>query len=112
AFPIDSPYDFKTLHVRTSRVTVAEFGSAVVRVTDRAGVPIQTQPEIYLPIKITPSQFKTTLFVVGIAALVLSQQYLSASAKGPVPAATTITLGVLAFVTAFVVVFGLKKPMS
>jgi hypothetical protein len=108
---IESPYDLKTFYFRTSRVMRNESASIVFSIECNSGGPLESQPEIFLPMKIKPSWFKNVVSVVLIAGLLFFQQFLSATAKGPIGFSTTAVLLLLAIATALIVVFGLQKQV-
>jgi hypothetical protein len=110
--PIDSPYDLKSFHFQASDSTKLQFAALVVRIDSRTdGKPIETQPELYLPAKVKPATIRLFASASAIGALLWLQQWLAATAKGPIGTQSTVILLVLALATAFIVVFGLKKPL-
>lgn len=110
--PIDSPYDLKSFHFQASDSTKVQFAALVIRIDGRTdGKPIETQPELYLPAKVKPASFRLFASALVIGILLWLQQWLSATAKGPIGVQSTTILLALALATAFIVVFGLKKPL-
>jgi hypothetical protein len=110
--PIDSPYDLKSFHFQASDSTKLQFAALVVRIDSRTdGKPIETHPELYLPAKVKPATLRLFASALAIGVLLWLQQWLAATAKGPIGAQNTAILLVLALATAFIVVFGLKKPL-
>jgi hypothetical protein len=109
--PVDSPYDLKTFHLRTGRAVKEESAWIVARIEHKGGGAVESQPELFLPLKVEPARFKAIGFVILVAALIFAQQLLSATAKGPINLGTTIALVILALGTAVLVVFGIKKPV-
>lgn len=110
--PIDSPYDLKSFHLRSGSPASTQYSSLTIRFeneSDAKAVP--TQPQLFIPIKIVPSRIRLFLSTVVIAALLFLQQWISATAKGPIDHATTFVLGVLAVLTAALAVYSLKKPL-
>jgi hypothetical protein len=75
AMPIDSPYDLKTFRFRTRTATKREYGSIVVRIDDRStGKPVESQPELYIPVRLTPSFLMPLVLTLGLGALLAVQQ--------------------------------------
>lgn len=110
--PLDSPYDVKTYKVRTGQSTKEEFSSFVVRIVDKDGKPVENQPELFLPARIQPSYVKVGFVVLALAALLWLQQLVPLLIKGTQDWATALSTLGLAILAAFVVVFGLKKPLA
>ena len=112
---IDSSYDLKSFHFRTNAVSVTEYTSFTMKfqdVTQRAtsGVGL-VHPELFLPLKVVPSRWRGILSVIALTALLFGQQYISATSKGDIPHQTTYVLLGLAFLTAVIAVYALKKPL-
>jgi hypothetical protein len=108
--PIDSPYDLKSFHFRASQTMVTQPAAIVINVENPSdGSSMDSQPELYLPVKVNPSRFQSLMTVVFITLLMWAQQWLAATSKGPIEVARIVGLFVLALGTALVVVFGWKK---
>lgn len=110
--PIDSPYDVKAYRVRTGSATKEEFSSFVIRVDGEDGKPANDQPELFLPVQIRPSYLKVLAVTTSLAILLWLQQLVPLILKGPVDRLTALATFLLSALAAFVVVFGLKKPLS
>lgn len=110
--PLDSPYDVKAYKVRTGQSTKEEFSSFVVRIVDEDGEPVGDQPELFLPARIQPSYVRVVVVVTALAALLWLQQLVPLLIKGTQDWATAAATLALAILAAFVVVFGLKKPLA
>jgi hypothetical protein len=110
--PIDSPYDLKSFHFQASDSARLQFAALVIRIDNRAdGKPVETQPELYLPAKVKPATFRLLASALAIGVLLWLQQWMAAAEKGPISVKDIVILLILALATAFIVVFGLKKPL-
>lgn len=112
---IDSSYDLKSFHFRTNTVTVTEYTSFTTKFHDVTpgatnGLGL-IHPELFLPLKVVPSWWRGILSVLVLTALLFGQQYLSATSKGGIPHHTSYVLLGLAFLTAVIAVYALKKPL-
>ena len=74
-------------------------------------VPGSVHPELFLPLKVAPSWWRGILSVLVLTALLFGQQYISATSKGGIPHHTSYVLIGLAFLTAVIAVYALKKPL-
>jgi hypothetical protein len=110
--PVDSPYDVKAYRVRSGASTKEEFGSFVVKIEGEDGKPVSDQPEIFLPVRVRPSYVKIVALTVLLAALLWLQQLVPLLSKGPVDKLMAGVTFLIATIAAFVVVFGIKKPLS
>jgi hypothetical protein len=113
---IDSSYDLKSFHFRTSAVTATEYTSFTMKFQDVTPVGTTAgagpvHPELFLPLKVGPSRWRGILSLVVLTALLFGQQYISATSKGDIPHNTSYALLGLAFVTALIAVYALKKPL-
>jgi len=113
AMPIDSPYDLKTFRFRTRSATKRQYGSIVVRIVDRStGKPVESQPELYIPVRLAPSFLRPLFLTLGLGALLAVQQLATISVtKGSGGLWTVIWVAALGLLTAGFAVYGLKKPM-
>ncbi len=109
---IDSPYDVKAYRVRTGASTKEEFASFVVKIEGADGKPMADQPEIFLPVRIRPSYFRIGSLTVVLAGLLWLQQLVPLLSKGPVDKLVAWVTLLVSAIAAFVVVFGIKKPLS
>src|SRR4029077_5497309 len=57
--PVASPYDLKRFHFRTAASSAGRFASIVVRCLQDSGEPTETQPELFIPIKVKLAWFRT-----------------------------------------------------
>lgn len=110
--PVDSPYDVKAYEVRTGASTKEEFASFVVKIEGLDGKPVTDQPEIFLPVRIKPSYFKVGFLTVVLAGLLWLQQLVPLLSKGPLDRVVAWVTFLVSAIAAFVVVFGIKKPLS
>ncbi|WP_260705687.1 DUF5336 domain-containing protein [Edaphobacter flagellatus] len=110
---IDSSYDLKSFHFRTKAVTATDYTSFTIKFQDvvPTGSVGAVHPELFLPLKVVPSWWRAILSVLGLTVLLFLQQYISATAKGGIPHHTSYALLGLAFLTALVAVYALKKPL-
>ena len=114
---IDSSYDLKSFHFRTSAVTTNAYGAFTFKFTatpegsSPADAAHPGQPELFLPLRIAPSWFRALFSVAVLTGLLFWQQYISATSKGGIPRHTSVGLLLLALGTATLAVFGLKKPL-
>lgn len=112
---IDSSYDLKSFHFRTNAVTVTEFTSFTIKFQDisprAADAGAMVHPELFLPLRVVPSWWRGILSVLVLTALLFGQQYISATSKGGIPHHTSYVLLGLAFLTAVIAVYALKKPL-
>ena len=113
AMPIDSPYDLKTFRFRTQTATMPGYGSIVIRIDDRiTGKPIESQPELYIPVRLAPSFLRPLLLAAILGILLAAQQLATISiTKGAISLGTVVWVAVLGLLTGGVAVYGLKKPM-
>ena len=114
---INSSYDLKSFHFRTNPMTVTTYSAFTVKFEDTGQVEgdataLSKFPELYLPVKIVTSWIRSIASVVFLTVLLFGQQYISASSKGDVHLETAAALLTLAFLTALLVVYGLKKAFS
>jgi hypothetical protein len=113
---IDSSYDLKSFHFRTNAQTVTTYAAFTVKFDDTvhvegaSAVP-STHPELFLPVKIVPSWVRPILSVLALTALLFGQQYIAATSKGGIPHHISFVLLGLAFLTAILAVYALKKPL-
>ncbi len=113
---IDSSYDLKSFHFRTHSPTTTDHTAFTVRFEGPAGEPDKPtepgrQPELFLPVTVSPSILRLGISLVALTLLLFGQQWIAATAKGAISQQTTSILCLLALFTAWVVVFGLKKPL-
>jgi hypothetical protein len=113
SMPIDSPYDLKTFRFRTHSATKQEYGSIVVRIDDRnTGKPIESQPELYIPVRLAPSFLRPFFLSLILGGLLAAQQLATvAVTKGSISLGTVVWVGLLGLFTGGFAVYGLKKPM-
>jgi hypothetical protein len=111
AIPVDSPYDLKYFRFRSGSVTREEFSSIVIGVEAReTGKQIESQPEIYLPVRCVPVMWKSVIKMFVLALLLWAQQFVPLASKGGVTLSTSVVMVVLAVLISGFLVFGLKKP--
>jgi hypothetical protein len=110
--PIDSPYDVKAYRVRTGTSTKEEFASFVVKIEGDDGKQTMDQPELFLPLRIQPSYLKVGVLTLVLAGLLWLQQLVPLLSKGPVDHVVAWVTLLISIAAAFVVVFGIKKPLS
>lgn len=110
--PVDSTYDMKVYRVRTSASTKAEFASFVIKIEGEDGKSLSDEPELLLPVRIRPSYLKISVLTILLAALLWLQQLIPLFSKGPVDWLVALATFVVSVIAAFVVVFGIKKPLS
>jgi hypothetical protein len=113
---IDSSYDLKSFHFRTNAATATIYTAFTVKFDDAvpiggAATTVPAHPELFLPVKIVPSRLRAILSVAFLTALLFGQQYIAATAKGGIPHHTSYVLLGLAFLTALIAVYALKKPL-
>jgi hypothetical protein len=112
ALPVDSPYDLKYFRFRTGSVTREQFSSIVIGVEGReTGKQLESQPEIYLPVRCLPLVWKSVTIMVVLAVLLWAQQFVPLASKGGVSLPTSAAMFVLAILISAFLVFGLKKPL-
>jgi hypothetical protein len=110
--PVDSPYDLKRFRFRSQTELRASLSSVVIAVLDKnTGKPMESQPELYLPVRCTQNWGKPFFSAALIAVLLFAQQYLGLSSKGAVGAGTAVASLIIALFTAGFLVYGLKKPL-
>jgi hypothetical protein len=113
---IDSSYDLKSFHFRTKAATTNDYTSFTIKFEDvvpsgTSGLVTAIHPELFLPVKVVPSWWRGILAVFILTALLFGQQYISATSKGGIPHSTSYVLLGLAFLTAIIAVYALKKPL-
>ena len=86
-------------------------GSIVIRTINGTGEAIQSQPELFVPVKIKPGWVRSIALMATFAVLLFAQQYIGAASKGPVSLGISVSLFLLAGATGVVAVLGLKKPV-
>lgn len=110
--PVDSPYDLKHFHFRSGPVTREESSSIVIGVEGReTGKQIESQPEIYLPVRCVPVIWKSVIKMFVLAILLWAQQFVPVASKGEVALSTSVVMVILAILISGFLVFGLKKPL-
>jgi hypothetical protein len=111
--PIDSPYDLKSFHVRTGSPATSQYTSAVLRFVKQSdATAILSKPELFIPIKVKPSQAKLLISTLLIAMLLFLQQVITAIASGSISNTICLVQAGLAVLTALFVVYNLKKPLD
>lgn len=112
ALPVNSPYDLKYFRFRTGPVNREHFSSIVIGVEGReTGKQLESQPEIYLPVRCVPRVWKSVTIMVVLAVLLWAQQFVPLASKGGVTLPTSAAMLVLAILISGFLVFGLKKPL-
>ncbi len=112
ALPVDSPYDLKYFRFRSGSVTREQFSSIVIGVeAHETGKQIESQPEIYLPVRCVPVVWKSVTLMLVLAILLWAQQFVPLASKGGVTLLTSVVMFVLAVLISGFLVFGLKKPL-
>jgi len=112
ALPVDSPYDLKYFRFRSGSVTREEFSSIVIGVEAReTGKQIESQPEMYLPVRCVPVMWKSVIKMFVLALLLWAQQFVPLASKGGVALSTSVVMVLLAILISGFLVFGLKKPL-
>lgn len=112
ALPVDSPYDLKHFRFRSGAVTREEFSSIVVGIEAReTGRQIESQPDIYLPVRCVPAIWKPVIKMFVLALLLWAQQFVPLASKGEVAPFTSVVMVILAILISGFLVFGLKKPL-
>jgi hypothetical protein len=112
ALPVDSPYDLKYFRFRSGSVTREQFSSIVIGIDDReTGKQIESQPEIYLPVRCVPLMWKAVIKMLVLAGLLWAQQFVPLASKGGVTLPASVAMFVLAILVSGFLVFGLKKPL-
>lgn len=112
ALPVDSPYDLKYFRFRTGSVTREQFSSVVISVEGReSGKQLESQPEIYLPVRCVPLVWKSVTIMLVLAVLLWAQQFVPLASKGGVTFLTSVAMFILATLISGFLVFGLKKPL-
>jgi hypothetical protein len=112
ALPVDSPYDLEYFRFRVSPVAREQFSSIVIGVEARdTGKQMESQPEIYLPVRCVRSMWKSLMIVGVLAILLWAQQFIPLASKGGVAVSTSIVMFVLAALISGFLMFGLKKPL-
>jgi hypothetical protein len=112
SLPVDSSYDLKSFHIRSSSNVVTQYTSLTIRFeNEKDGAILASQPQLFLPMRVVPSFTRLFVSTFLIAGLLFLQQWISASAKGPIDWHTTSVLGALAVLTAVAAVYSLKKPL-
>jgi hypothetical protein len=110
--PVDSPYDLKHFRFRSDLVTREEFSSIVIGVEAReTGKQIESQPEIYLPVRCVPVIWRSVIKMFVLAILLWAQQFVPLASKGGVALSTSVVMVLLAILISGFLVFGLKKPL-
>jgi hypothetical protein len=112
ALAVDSPYDLKDFRFRTGSVTREQFSSIVIGVEAReTGKQMESQPEIYLPVRCVPILWKSVAIMLVLAILLWAQQFVPLASKGGVTLSTSVAMFVLAILISGFLVYGLKKPL-
>jgi hypothetical protein len=112
SLPVDSSYDLKSFHIRSSSNVVTQYTSLTIRFeNEKDGAVVASQPQLFLPMRVVPSLTRLFLSTFMIAGLLFLQQWTSATAKGPIDRHTTFVLGALAALTAVAAIYSLKKPL-
>lgn len=110
---VDSPYDLKSFLFRTTTLHLANQAGAIVITTidKQTQQATRIQPELHLPVDVRMPVGRMIVVSAMLAVLLFAQQYIAATAKGPISVATVLVLFGLAVITAGFAIFGLKRPV-
>ena len=114
---IDSPYDLKSVHLRSGSTVRQQYGMLVMKdQVNESGTSADTHEqsfEVYLPVKIKGGILRTGLVGVLLGALLAAQQLLVLFSRLPAkpPVLITIAAVILGLGTGLLVAFGVRKPV-
>ena len=85
ALPVDSPYDLKYFRFRTgSSPGSSSVQSSLASKVAKRGKQLESQPEIYLPVRCVPLVWKSVTIMLVLAVLLWAQQFVPLASKGGV----------------------------
>lgn len=114
---IDSPYDLKSVRLISGSTVRQQYSSLVLKdegaEATNSAVRDEQALELYLPVRIKGSVFRTTLYGLILGTLLAAQQLLVLFAQPPVKAAIPLTVAAIALGlgTGLFVALGLRKPV-
>jgi len=110
---IDSPYDLKSVQIRTGSAVRREHSSMFLHEGNQGLLSDRISVELYLPVTIKGTMGRSVSYGLIVGCLLTAQQLLAIFSRdhvGPwIP--LTIAAAVLGLVTGFFVAFGMRKPI-